>query len=216
MTSRIEFTASFPPFSHQPSLNQRSTGTRCAWNKPASLLCCPRESKYDWECWLNAQKQASLAVCCSYPSWLLPHSCQWTSKYLSNVVAVPGEDKFWNPSRATTGGFRVFKWQNFTMPPALSACGAGACYRRYLYCHLLFQSGTPKLPHYEPDCRILEVMASGSSKALGDKAWINYYHFMEGLCQARVKSSSLQWWRNQTRPLSSCHCEDTRSVQPFS
>lgn len=43
---------------------------------------------------------------------------------------------------------------------------------------------------------------------------ISWGRAKKGLCQARVKSSSLQWWRNQAGSLrvSSCHCGDTRLV----
>lgn len=55
----------------------------------------------------------------------------------------------------------------------ISSLWGGSALQEYLYCHLLFQSGTSKWPHYKSDCSILEIMASGTSKALGDN-----YHFM--------------------------------------
>lgn len=41
---------------------------------------------------------------------------------------------------------------------------------------------------------------------------ISWGRAKKGLCQARVKSSSVQWWRNQAGSLSSRHCGDTRLV----
>lgn len=101
---------------------------------------------------------------CSYPSWLPPHSCQLTLKYLLNIMAVPGED--------------AFKWQNFTMPPALSTCGAGTCYRSIFIA--IYYSKVEL-----PSCHIISQTAVFLRYWHQDllKPWVTrhgpiYYHFM--------------------------------------